>query len=227
MPLALLGIGLSWARRRQVWPLLAFVLGSQLGLTPFFLLERFRLPLTAVITLFVGLAAIWLTDRGRQRQWRGAALALLITAFLGALLTLPRAQREPGALRAGVGELLLQQGRHAEALGEFLAARGTGARVGRLEIRIAEAYAGLQRYEDALRALRLAVRSLQDEARDTGRPARDQMSYCYELSGDLLARIGRASQARIHYDAAVRWGADELRVQRKLRRLSSPDGSRP
>lgn len=88
-PLFALGIVGIWLTRRrpEAVPLWSFLALYALGLLAFFLNERFRMPLTVVLSVFAGVAVAHLIAGVRERRWKStvalavAALALLLGSW--------------------------------------------------------------------------------------------------------------------------------------------------
>ena len=66
LPLALAGLVFLRRQHARRWPLVVFVIASWFALIPFFVFERFRLPLVAVATVFAAAAVIAGVDGWRQ-----------------------------------------------------------------------------------------------------------------------------------------------------------------
>jgi predicted Zn-dependent protease len=112
--------------------------------------------------------------------------------------------------------MLLQQSRWEEALREFDAVRQESPGAKRVEINRATALDRLGRSDEAMRALETALRALYAEARGTGRPPVEELTYCHELAGDIERRRGRFEAAVQQYEAALRLAPGHPRVRQKL-----------
>lgn len=214
-PLALAGLVFlrPWRGR---WPLVVFLLGSWIALVPFFVFERFRLPMMAVATVLAAAAVIRGLDAWRAGHRQVVAAAALATVAVGGLLALPSVPRDESALHVNVGSMLLQQSRWEEALREFDAVRQESPGAKRVEINRATALDRLGRSDEAMRALETALRALYAEARGTGRPPVEELTYCHELAGDIERRRGRFEAAVQQYEAALRLAPGHPRVRQKL-----------
>jgi 4-amino-4-deoxy-L-arabinose transferase-like glycosyltransferase len=83
VPLALLGIALTWRDRHRLVPLYA-MLGTVLAtLLVFFVLARYRMPAIPVLTIFAAAGLVALADLVRARRWRRVALAALLAIGFG------------------------------------------------------------------------------------------------------------------------------------------------
>lgn len=223
-PLAWIGMFLARRRPGVGW-LLGFLGLAWVALVPFFLFERFRLPLLAVATLFAAFALVRGVATLRARRPAPVLLGALVAVVVSGLLSLPTVARDEVVLRVNVGGMLMQQGRYEEALEEFLAVRRAAPDAKRVEINLANAYHGLERYADAIRSLDVAVRYLYAEAERTGRPSIEEILYCHELGGDILRKAGRPQQAIRQYEAALRVSPGNPRVQEKLEAVRAEAGS--
>jgi tetratricopeptide (TPR) repeat protein len=219
LPLALLGLILSW-RQDEAWILRAYLLAAQLALLPFFLFERFRLPMLAVSTLLAARALVWIYDGIRARRWSAILRSSLLLAGLGMVLALPKVSRDETVLRVNVGSLYLSAGRYAEALREFDAVRREQPNAWRVEMNIAATYAAMGRSSDALLSLERVLERLYAEGRATGRPVQQEIVQCHELAGDLLARQGRFREAQAQFEAALKVGGEQPRLRAKRDRAA-------
>ncbi len=214
-PLALAGLVFlrPWRGR---WPLVVFLLGSWIALVPFFVFERFRLPMMAVATMLAAAVVIRGLDAWRAGHRQAVTAAALATVAAGGLLALPSVPRDESALHVNVGSMLLQQSRWEEALREFDAVRRESPGAERVEINRATALDRLGRTDEAMQALETALKALYAEARGTGRPPVEELTYCHELAGDIERRRGRLEAAAEQYEAALRLAPRHPRVRQKL-----------
>jgi len=95
-PLAVLGLVWSWARRRDLLPLYAFLLAYMVGVIAFFVVSRLRLPVVPVMILFAAAAAVELSRRIRAHAWRRviAGAAVFLAAFLFSNVGYPHFARQ-------------------------------------------------------------------------------------------------------------------------------------
>lgn len=223
-PLALVGLALlrPWKR---VWPLAVFFVGSWVSIVPFFVFERFRIPLLAAAMILAAVAVVRANDGWRAGRRAPVAATTLATVVLGLLLSVPQVERDESVLHVNVGSMLLQQGRFEEALDEFDVVRRLSPGAKRVEINRATALHQLGREAEALRALATALEALYAEARATGRPPIEELGYCHEVAGDIEAAAGRRDEAAAHYRAILRLVPNHGRIQQKLSALGAPGGS--
>lgn len=215
LPLALVGLWVH-RRRRELWPFWTFLAASELALTPFFLFERFRLPLTAVASVLAAGAVTAAMAAWRAGRPRPVLLGTAAAVILSALLALPSVSRNDTVLRVNVGGLLLQQGRYEEALREFMIVRQEMPGARRVEINIAMALFQMGRYQQALASARAALEYLYAEARGTGRPAVEELVSCHVLAGEIQQRLGQLDLARRQYEAALELSPGNPEILRRL-----------
>ena len=126
-PLAVAGMWLGRANR-LAWILVLFFASYTAGLLLFFNLSRMRLPIVPVAIVFAGFAIVELYVRGRQRDFRGLAVASTLALALVPVtrLDLPR---QPLNIRYfNLGAAFLR--RSEAAWSEGLAQREAGDEVG-------------------------------------------------------------------------------------------------
>ena len=216
LPLALVGLWLT-RRRREPWPARTFVLGSTLMIVPFFVFERFRLPMTPACMPFAAHTVFWLCGAFRTRRFLHAAGGVTAAAALGLGLSFAHVTRERTVMRANVGNMFLLRGRFAAALTEFEAVRAVRPAAWRVEIGIATAQAGLRQRDAALRTLDSVLGKLRAEERSTGRTPREELALCYALAGDLQREAGRPQEAARDYRSALELAPGRPDLTSKLR----------
>ena len=144
---------------------------------------------------------------------------MLVCGLLSAALSLPSIERDEAILGVNIGGMYMKQGRFEEALAEFLEVRRATPSAQRIEINIANAYHFMGREREALESLERAIRYLYEEGRRRGGVSAEELSYCHELSGDILRDQDATRQAREHYTAALRLAPGNARLQRKMAEL--------
>ncbi len=83
-PLALLGLGVGWRRRKDLALLYLFLLGYIPTIILFLVTARHRLALIPILLLFAAMALLWIIERIRAGNWRrlavpgGAVVALVV-----------------------------------------------------------------------------------------------------------------------------------------------------
>jgi hypothetical protein len=230
LPLALVGVWLA-RRRRELWPVFALWIGLQAAILPFFLFERFRLPLTAVNVLFAAFACTQAWSALRARRWRPLGLGCAAALGIAAALMQPRAGATELSLRAHVGALLASAGRYQEAIVEYEAVRAGMPDAWRIDINIATAQAQLGNMDAAAQAVERVLERLHAEERTTALPRTDDLAYCHELAAELARVRGDLVASAAHYQAAIRYAtpADRPRLQQWYEAVSraSTAGKQP
>jgi 4-amino-4-deoxy-L-arabinose transferase-like glycosyltransferase/Flp pilus assembly protein TadD len=116
-PLALVGIALVWRRRQTVLPVL-FVLAFALGVSIFFVVARYRLPIVPLLLLFAVYGVDWLYRHWHLGGWRvgvpTAGLAVLLVAANWELP--PMDMRGKASTHNDLGNTYLRQGLYDKAL---------------------------------------------------------------------------------------------------------------
>ncbi len=127
LPLAAAGIYLAWAERAKFAVALVMLGAYAASIVLFFVFARYRLPAVPILLLF---AAYAVTRSVQLKQWRMSAVPRTAAAVFGVALVavnvpLPEAvggHRDFRAAHYNLGIHRRDQGRHAEAAEEFLAA---------------------------------------------------------------------------------------------------------
>ena len=88
-PLALLGMWLTRAQWRRLWPLYGLLAAYGATLLLFYIFGRYRLPLVPILLLFAAAGVAALGELVRSRAWRELALALGLTAGMAVLANWP------------------------------------------------------------------------------------------------------------------------------------------
>ncbi len=121
-PFGLLGMALAWRNGLRSRFLVLFVLAYVASFIPFFVADRFRLPVVPLLLLFGAHAAFWLGDHLRARNWRRATPALLALAALSLFVNRDWYRTETPATWAmdhwSAGNGYQQMGRLREAEGQ-------------------------------------------------------------------------------------------------------------
>ena len=116
-PLALLGLGLCLCRRQDLL-LPGFVVVFSLGVSAFFVVARYRLPLVPLLLLLAAYGGHWLYGRCVRGGRPGAASALIALLLLVAANwgLPPMDMRGRAATHSDLGNVYLRQGRYDMAL---------------------------------------------------------------------------------------------------------------
>ncbi|MDP6977613.1 MAG: tetratricopeptide repeat protein [Myxococcota bacterium] len=183
-PLAVLGIGISWGRRRELIPLYGMFAIYTSTLILFYLFARYRLPLVPILFLFAGVALEgarrFATERNRPRF--ETTLALTAAVALGCNWPVFEKDYMRSVTHYNLGNELFAVGREAEAVLEFRTAVELHPRnafalhnLGALRARAGDMSGAEDYYRRALEVnpgYGIALSNLARTLRDSGEPAR-------------------------------------------------------
>jgi len=85
IPLALLGLVVSWRRRRRLLLLWSFLLVQALVMAAFFVASRYRAPSIPVLAIFSAAGLTWLAAEFRRSVKRGLAASAVVIGLMAAL----------------------------------------------------------------------------------------------------------------------------------------------
>ncbi len=206
LPLAALGFVLARRDGRATGPLLfllAVVAGS---LLPFYVFARYRLPLVPLLLPAAGFALASLATAARARSRHALVGLLLVPAVLLLGIPPPGVDRSFAVSEANLANVLVEEGRHAEALAAY--DRALAERPAYANARLARAglLRKVGRVEDAEAELRAILAADPDEwyARyDLGRILLDRGDS--EGAASAFAEAARAwpSEPRLHFALGV------------------------
>jgi len=201
MPLALLGLGLAWHRRRELAPVYLVALFYAAAVVLFFITGRYRYPVVPLACAFAGIAVWRLVEFAREKKWRDLGLSAGVLAVLAVGVNIPDGNVEKlsdrGSAYYNVASRLLLADRNAEAADYF----------GRAEAAFAEPPPSL--YLDWGVALHREGRL--DEALEKYRRAEELGEDSPKLPMDLATvytTLGRYSEAEGAYLWAMRVAPD-------------------
>jgi tetratricopeptide (TPR) repeat protein len=123
-PLSLLGLALSWKRRRRIYLIYFFIGGYIFSIILYFVNSRYRLPLVPFLLIFAAYSFSWWWEKIRARKWipitiSGIALAGFILWVNPQLITQPRFVLNMGAGYNHLGAYYSRKGDMQRALAEF------------------------------------------------------------------------------------------------------------
>ncbi len=194
-PLAVLGLALTWPRRREIFVLHVVLAVLAAGVVAFYVFARYRYPFVSVLLVFAGAGIVELASRARSGGWRALAapLALAVVAAVAANAwrPYPRDQSLTTAL-ANSAVVQGQRGNHARAI--ELAQQAIARKPNSSEYlgNAGLSYLALERFGEAVDAFR---RSLELGSSD---PARAHLRL-----GLALARAGKFAEGLRHLDACL------------------------
>jgi tetratricopeptide (TPR) repeat protein len=228
VPLAALGVSLTWPARARLAILYAMIIVLALSVSAFYVVGRYRFPLVPLLVLFAG-AGIWEGVGALQRRnwWRlaaGAAIAAAAAVAANWPMITPGSQRAP--TRYNLGVALAARGDLDAARRHFLAAVEFDPHLGAAWGNLGIVYGMEGNLVDAERCFRealrqepglaehranlgavLAVQGRRDEALAEYREAVRQQPRFVDARkrlGLALLEAGSPAEAATHLEAAVR-----------------------
>jgi 4-amino-4-deoxy-L-arabinose transferase-like glycosyltransferase len=118
-PIALVGLGMSVRRWRELFPLHAVVLVYFATALAFAVLSRYRIPAVPILMIFAAHAVVTSLRWARERRWRPLALAAIAGALLAAFSNYDMGSENLYMAHYNVGNKYLHLGRHDEAIESF------------------------------------------------------------------------------------------------------------
>jgi tetratricopeptide (TPR) repeat protein len=250
VPLAVFGVVLTWNDLRKTWLVLALLLGYAASVALFYVLSRYRYPLTPMLVIYAaaGLIAGW--QLLRARSFAPMARAAIIAGLVAVAANWPLAPKE--SVRAwteyNVGVYLQSQQQDNEKARphfekalllnpNFAEAHNNLGVILTEEGKIDEA---LDHYTEAVRhrpdyadaqfnlAVILSAKGRLDEAVPHFKNAIELMpgdAEAHTRLGNVLVRLGRTAEAIEHFREALRIDPGNAEAQTNLERISSQGDS--
>lgn len=251
-PLAIVGTGVAWRRWRACAVLLTFAVVYSASVIATFIAMRYRLPALVALFPLAGFAVSELAGVILARRWRGALSMVVPLVALVALFHRPLPsgilERNRAFVEHNLGEVELDAGRVAEALGHFEEAVRLFPERGKFYNNLGLAYLRADRPHEAVEALehgislgirdRRIYRNLAKARLATGEPGLALEAYRKAAQasprhaatrfdiGVVLERLGRGEEARAEYLGARALTEDEglrARIDARLEPLESED----
>lgn len=202
LPLAVLGLALTWSRRRELLPLHLVLSVLSAGVVLFYVFARYRYPVVSVLLVFAGAGLVEGARCVRARAWRRLTPPLVLAALAAVAANAWRPYSRDASLTAALANSAVvqaQRGDHARAL-EFVQ-QALARKPGSSEYwgNAGLSYMALERFDEAATAFR---RSLECGPAD---PARAHLRLGY-----ALARSGRSTEGLPHIDASLAARPEDL-----------------
>lgn len=202
VPLAAIGLVLTWKRRRELFPLHLVLLVMCAGVVLFYVFARYRYPVVSVLLVFAGAGVVELVRASRARETRPVVVALAVGAIAAVASNAWRPYERDRALAAAyANSAVVQAGRgdHARSLELSRAAIELKPTSPEYWGNAGLAAMSLGRFDEAATAFR---RSL-----ELGAPDRARAHVRLALA---LARGGRMDVASTEIDAALALRPDDV-----------------
>ena len=160
LPLALLGLILTYRRSRELWLLYAMILSLSASVAVFYVFGRYRFPLVPLLALFAGAGLVAAARLYREKQQRFLVMAFILTLAAGVIVNWPLpGVSGPGA--AGYNNLAnayLKQGKVVEATKTALKAIEADPAYGVAHYNLGNLYAQQGKLDEARRHFETALR---------------------------------------------------------------------
>lgn len=197
-PLAVLGICLTWNRRRDLWLLLAMILGYAVSAALFYVFSRYRFPLVPMLILFAaaGLTSLVGAFRRTPRRalWIGAAAALATAAVCNHAM-MPETRIRAGT-RINFGNAFLVEGKVQDAIEQYEQALRLNPKDPNVPVNLATALLRAGRFAEAVAYYEQALRIDPDDA------------IANYNTGAAWVRLGRPAEAARYFEQALRIAPD-------------------
>jgi tetratricopeptide (TPR) repeat protein len=208
-PLAVLGVFVTWPRRRELWWLHAAVAGYTASVLLFYVVARYRYPLVPFLAVFAGAglagARAWARAAGWPARAACAALVLALAAVSNGITGM-RKESMAAITHLNVAHALRLAGEGERAAGHYRQALA-------LDPSLEDAAKGLGRADEAIA---VHEQRLAEDERDPRRHL--------ELAG-LLRQRGERERALDHYRRALALAAGDDAARRAVVELETEAGN--
>lgn len=216
VPVAALGVVLTWRRRRELWLLHAMVLLYALTLVAFYIVARYRFPLVPMLALFAAAGVVELCRARRAGLPRPAfvvgGVALVGSAVL-CNIAVGSSSLERGSGQYNVGYILMDMGhRPAEALPYFRRAVELAPSFAEARLALGDALDELGDESGAVQQYLEAIKADETFAEPHFRVAR------------IAASRGRVDVAIEHYQAMIKANLEPAQAHDELGRALASMG---
>ena len=206
-PLAVLGIALTWNKRRRLAVLYALILTMTLAVAAFYVLARYRYPLVPLLIPFAaaGCVEFW----RRRAQWREFKGVLSLAAFIAIICNLPiqDEKRLDALAEMNAGVALAQAGEIEEAASFFARAVAGHPASAEANYNLALTLALQGKFSDAIPYYDRAILSQPDLI-----GVHFNLAVAYE-------RAGNSTKALRHFELALQQDPGDSEAQAAIDRL--------
>lgn len=164
-PLAVLGVLLTWKRWRETWLLHALLVTLALSILAFYVMARYRLPMTPILILFAGAGLVEAWKKAKQ----SGVLSLDLVAVAAGLAAVPMnwhlidRSSHSAMARSNMGSAYLLAGKFDDAAREFEEAIRQNPKLSTTYVNLSNAYWRAGRLDDSIESLRKARTLLPDD----------------------------------------------------------------
>jgi tetratricopeptide (TPR) repeat protein len=193
-PLAVLGVFVSWPRRRELWWIFAAIAAYTASVLIFYVVTRYRYPLVPFLALLAGAglagAREWLASRSRREIAVCLALMMSLAVLSTSVSGMPK-HSMAAVTHLNLGDALRAKGQHERAVEHYEKARALDPRLGSVGVNLASALLELRRPEEA--------RSILEQ----GLAVDPQDAVLHRSLAGLLRAEGESERALVHYRRAA------------------------
>ncbi len=210
LPLAAIGIVLTWPQRRQLAIFYAMLIVMTAAIAVFFLMARYRFLLVPILAIFAGGGLIAMIDHVRTQPWNRLAPALLaaIAVAIPANMKINPESELHAAQLGNLGVALALENRLPDAIPHFTRAVELNPTAPRLRQFLAQALAQTGRFADAVPHYRVALES---------RPNDPNLHFNLAVA---LENSGKPENARHHYQLSLQANPDDPVARAAIERLT-------
>ena len=193
VPLAAVGVFLTWREWRRLWLLYAMILMLATSVTLFFVFGRYRYPLVPLLVLFAGGGLIEAVRLYRQKAWQRLFVAVLLALSVGVMVNWP-VGGPAGPSAAGYNNLAnayAKEGKINEAIELALRALSVQPSYGVAHYNLGNLYMRQGRFDVARHHFEESLKVLPNYAE------------AHSNYGQLLAEGGDLSAGMEHFQTAI------------------------
>jgi tetratricopeptide (TPR) repeat protein len=215
LPLAVLGVFVTWPRRRALWWLHAAIAAYASTLLIFYVVTRYRYPLVPFLVLFAGAAiaggSAWAATRPRRELILGLGVASLLAILSNGLSAMPK-ERMRAVTHANLGSYFREHGQLERAGHHYERAWALDPALEDLAHQLASTWAEQGRPAEASALYERALTARPDDAalhrglahalRKAGAPERARGHLRRAVALQPAAREARAELAELELEAA-------------------------
>ena len=177
-PLGLLGMIITWRRRRELWFFYVFLIGYTASVIVFFVFSRYRMPVVGALIAFSGAALIWFWDARSRRKVLAKGSAVAVILFVLINISPPYRVLDSKPLR-NLGTLMRQKNQPEHAVEYYRKAISIDPSEYEAHYFLATTLREMGKYKEAMKEYQI---SLKIRPNDANAPA--GMAMCYEAEGN-------------------------------------------
>lgn len=217
VPLAAMGVVLTWRQRRELWLLYALLLTFALTVALFYVFGRYRLAMVPSLALFAGASLSQFGALFRERRVRQGLIAVAASLLSIVMVYWPvMGERAPSAAGLNnLGIVLAQQGRIAMAIRSYQLALQAEPRSIVAHYNLAGLLAKHGKIDEAILHLREAIK------------INPGYAMAHNKLGEVMAAQGDLDGAIVHFSEALRVQPELAEARRNLEKALALRGKKP